>query len=407
MMPDAPLDPALLDSPELRFAALEGLVRERLLVSHAVRSGITVTDQQLREFITSQQIFQAGGQFSHDLFESYLRSQNLSQVGFEARVRRDLLQQPLMNAFGETGFVPQTLVDRVVRLSEQAREVTLAEVSPSTFLPQVKVDDAAVQSYYEGHKAEFQVPEQVRVEYVVLSLDNLAAQIDVAEQEVRQAYEQNRARYTTSEERRARHILIPVAASANAEVKAEAKAKIEELLKQAQAKPEAFAELARTHSQDPGSAPAGGDLGFLERGATKKPFDDALFAMKEGAIVGPVETEFGYHLIKLEEVRGGAVKAFEAVRAAIESDLKRVRAQRLYAEAAEKLNNMAYEQSESLKPAAEQLKLPVQQSPWISRQPQPGSPLGGERFLKAVFSEDVLKNQRNSEVVEVAPGTLI
>jgi peptidyl-prolyl cis-trans isomerase D len=129
--------------------------------------------------------------------------------------------------------------------------------------------------------------------------------------------------------------------------------------------------------------------------------------MKQGEIVGPVETEFGYHLIKLAEVRGGGEKPFEEVRAAIESELKRGRAQRLYAEAAERLNNMVYEQSESLKPAAEQLKLQIQQSPWISRRPQPGSPLGNERFLKAVFWEDVLKNQRNSEVVEVAPGTLM
>jgi peptidyl-prolyl cis-trans isomerase D len=279
MMGNAPLDPALLDSPEVRFAALEDLVRERLLISQAMRAGITVTDEQLREFITLQQAFQAGGQFSHELYESYLRSQNLSSLGFEARVRRDMLQQPLMNAFGETAFMPKTLVDRVVRLSEQAREIAVASVSPGAFLAQVKVDDAAVKTYYEGHAKEFEVPEQVRVEYVVLSLNNLAAQIDVPAEEVKQAYEQNRARYTTPEERRASHILIPVASDATADAKAQAKLKAEELLKQATANPESFAELARKHSQDPGSAPSGGDLGFLERGATKKGFDKAVFAM--------------------------------------------------------------------------------------------------------------------------------
>ena len=407
MLNNAPLDPAVLESPEIKFAALEQLVRERLLLSHAIRNGIKVSDAQLREAITSQDMFRQEGKFSHELYEAFLRAQNLSPLGFEARLRRDMLQQPIIDAFGESAFVPKSVVDRLVVLSEQAREVALATIATSSYLAQVVIDDAAVKNYYEAHKREFEVPEQVRLEYVVLSLDNLAAQVQVPAEEVRQAYEQNKERFGALEEREAAHILIPVASGASAQAKADARAKAEDLLKQAQAKPDRFAELAREHSQDPGSAKDGGDLGYLVRGATQKPFDDALFTMKVGEVRGPVETEFGYHIIRLKSVRGGSIKPFEEVRAGIESELKRTRAQKRYAELAEQLNNIAYEQSDSLQPAAEALKVPIQQSPWISRTPVPGSPLGSDRFLKAAFSEDVLKNKRNSEAVEVAPGTLM
>jgi peptidyl-prolyl cis-trans isomerase D len=407
MLGNVPVDQAVLDSPEMRFAALDQLVRQRLLLSQSVRAGVTVTDNQLRDFITSQDAFRQDGQFSHDLYESYLRSQNTSALGFEARVRRDLLLQPLLNAFGESTFVSNTVLDRMVRLSEQTREVSIATVSPSAFAAHISIEEPALKAYYDSRPREFQVPEQMRVEYVVLSLDNLAAQVEIPAGEVRQVYEQNPARFSAPEERHARHILVSVPADASAEAKAAAKTKIEELLKQAQAQPNQFDELARKHSQDTGSSENGGDLGFLVRGATKKPFDDALFGMKEGEIAGPIATEFGYHLIKLEAIRGGSAQPFEQVRPMIESELKKMRASKRYAELAEQFNNLAYEQSDSLAPAAEALQTKVQQSPWISRTPAPGSPLGNERFLKAVFSEDVLKNKRNSEVVEVAPGTLI
>ncbi|MPZ44221.1 MAG: peptidylprolyl isomerase [Betaproteobacteria bacterium] len=407
MLGNVPVDQAVLDSPEMRFAALDQLVRQRLLLSQAVRAGLTVTDSRLHDFITSQDAFREGGQFSYDLYESYLRSQNASALGFEARVRRDLLLQPLVNAFGDSSFVPNAVMDRMIRLSEQTREVSIATIDPSAFVAQISIDEPALKAYYDSHPREFQIPEQVRVAYVVLSLDNLAAQVDIPPEEVRQAYEQNPARFSAPEERQARHILVSVPADASAEAKAAAKSKAEELLKQAKAQPDQFAELARKHSQDPGSSENGGDLGFLVRGATKKPFDDALFAMKEGEIAGLIETEFGYHLIKLDAIRGGTAQPFEQVRPMIESELKKARASKRYAEAAEKFNNIAYEQSDSLTPAAEALGVKVQESPWISRTPSPGSPLGNERFLKAVFSEEVLQNKRNSEVVEVASGTLI
>jgi peptidyl-prolyl cis-trans isomerase D len=407
MLNNSPIDPEILDSPEVRFAALEQIIRDRLFLSQAIRSGLVVSDAQLRDVITRQESFHEGGKFSRERYEGFLRSQNLSSLGFEARLRRDLLQQTVMDAFAQSGFIPNAVAERIVRLSEQTREVSVASVSPAAFASQVTIDDSEIRAYYDARVRDFEVPEQIRLEYVVLSLDNLAAQTEVTVEEVRQIYDQNPARFARSEEREASHILMLVASGASADAKIAAKARAEDLLKQLREKPERFAELAREHSQDPGSAQSGGDLGFLVRGATDKAFDDALFGMKVGEIVGPVETEFGYHLIRLKSIRGGSTRSFDEVRGSIESELKRSRASKRYAEQAEQLSNMAYEQSDSLKPAADALKLTIQQSPWVTRKPVQGSPLGGEKFLKAVFSEDVIKNRRNSEVVEIAQGTLI
>ncbi len=407
MVNNAPLEPSVLDSPEMRFAALEQIVRDRLLLSQSFRMGIKVTDEQLRDLITSQQNFMQDGKFSKGLYETFLRNQGLSAIAFEANLRRDLQKQPLVDAFGATAMIPRTVVERIIRLSEQTREISMVNIDLSTFAAQVSVDDAEVKKFYESRTAEFKVPEQIRLEYVVLSLDNVAAQMNLKPEDVRKAYEENLARYSSPEERSASHILIAVPSDASTDARAAAKAKAAEIAKQVQDKPDRFAALAKEHSEDPGSSNSGGDLGFLPRGATKQAFDEALFSMKPGEIRGPVETEFGYHIIRLSEVRGGAVRPFEEVKTTIENDLKRGVAQKSFAEMAEQLSNIAYEQSDSLKPVSGKLKLTVQQSPWITRTPVPGSPLGSDKFLRAAFSEDVLKNSRNSEVVEVAQGTLM
>jgi peptidyl-prolyl cis-trans isomerase D len=402
------LDPAVLDSPEMRFSAIEQIVRERLLLSQAVRNGLVVTDAALRDVIASQEVFQEGGSFSAKNYDLFLRSQNMTPAMFEARIRRDLLQRPLLDAIGDGATVSSTVVERLVRLSDQTREVSLLTYAPSAYLAKAQIDDAAVKAYYDSHPAEFQVPEQVKIEYVALSLDNLAAQTELAPEAARAVYYQNPTRFSAAEERETSHILVRIPEGAAADAKAAARAKAEAIAKRVREKPASFAEVAKSDSEDPGSAASGGELGFIPRGVTKmKAFDDALFGMKPGEIAGPVETEFGLHVIRLVSVRGGKIQSFEEVRSQIEAELKRQQASKRYAELAEQLNNIVYEQSDSLKPAADLLKVSLQQSPWLSRKPVPGSPLGGERFLNAVFAEDVLKNKRNSEAVEVAPGTIV
>ena len=400
------VDPAMLDSPELRFAVLDGVIRQRLLVNQAVRYNVLVPDEQLQQIIAEQPAFQDNGKFSHERYAEILRRQNTSEVSFENSVRRDLMLQRVNDGFLATTLVPDAVAARLLKINSEQREVSENVLDPEKFAAQVKVDDAAVKSYYDAHQAEFQLPEQARVEYVVLSLDAIAAKTEVTADEVKQYTEQNARQYSRGEERTASHILIAVDAKADAAAKAAAKAKAEQLLKEVKKNPASFAELAKKNSQDPGSAAQGGDLGSFPRGAMVKAFDDAVFNMKVGEIAGPVETQYGYHIIKLTGEKKGDGQS-DDVRKKAELDLKRQKAGKKFSEEAEKLNNMVFEQSESLKPAADALKLPVQTSGWLSRNGTDNKVLNNPKLLQAVFAEEAVKNKRNTEVVDVGGSTLV
>jgi len=232
--------------------------------------------------------------------------------------------------------------------------------------------------------------------------------INLNEQDLKTYYEQNVARLSGTEERRASHILIAAAKGSSDAERQKAKARAEELLTQVRKAPESFAEVARKNSQDTGSAPQGGDLDFFARGAMVKPFEDAAFALKKGEISDVVESDFGYHIIKLTDIKAPKQKSFAELRTSLEADLKNQQARTKYAEAAEAFANGVYEQSDSLKPVADKLKLEVQSANRVLRQPEPGAKgvLANAKFLEAIFSTDTVANKRNSEAVEVGPSQL-
>jgi peptidyl-prolyl cis-trans isomerase D len=399
------MDPALLDSSELRFAVLDGMVRQRLLISQAARGGLLVSDQQLQQIISEQPAFQEDGKFSHARYEELLRRQNMTPIGFENSLRRDLMVERVSNAYRATAIVPNAVAERLLRINAQQREVSQSVLAPENFVPQVKLEAGAAQQYYDAHQNEFQVAEQARLEYLVLALDAVASQVEVSDDEVKQFYEQNLKQYAQGDERQASHILIVADAKASAEEKQAARARAGQLLQQAKQNPENFAELARKNSQDPGSAANGGDLGFFPRGAMTKPFDDAVFQMKAGEIAGPVESEFGYHIIRLTAVKGG--RGLDGVKSQVTLDLKRQKAGKKFSELAEQFNNLVFEQGDSLKPAADALKAAIQSSSWVSRSGSENKLLNNQKLLQAVFAEDAVKNKRNSEVVDVGNNTLI
>lgn len=399
--------PALLDSAELRFEVLEALIRRQLLLNRALRSGMAIPDRQLQEVIGDLPAFQRDGKFSFELYEQYLKSQGMTPAMFESKVRQDLLLGQLDDAFGESVFVPRTVIELLTRVSEQQREVSTFTIAPDKFASQVKLDADAAKKYYDSNPAEFRIPEQVRVEYVTLTLDSLMSQIAIDPAEVKKYYDEHRGQFETKQERQASHVLIAVDAAASAEDKKKARAKAEELYQQLKQKPDRFAEFAKQHSQDPGSAANGGDLGYFGRGTMPKPFEEAVFGMKEGEISPPVETQYGFHIIRLVNIKGGQGRSFEEVRNQIDTELRRQRAGRKFAEIAENFNNVAFEQSESLKPAAEIARTNVQQSGWMTREHAADQLLNNPKLRQAVFAEDVIKNKRNSEVVEVAPGVLV
>jgi len=273
----------------------------------------------------------------------------------------------------------------------------------------VKITLPAIEKYYAQNLKRFEVAEQARVEYVVLSLEGLLAQVKPGDGEVIAWYEGHQDRYQQAEERRASHILILASGDMDRE---KARAKAEEVLKEVQKSPARFAELARQHSQDPGSAEKGGDLGFFGRGMMVKPFEDSVFGLRENELSGLVQSEFGYHIIRLTEIKPGKLRSLADARSEIEDELRRQAASRQFAEAAETFSNMVYEQPDSLQPAAEKFKLKIQQSGWLPRSPSPEmlaglGQLGNQKVLASVFSEESLKKKRNTEAVEVAPNTLL
>jgi peptidyl-prolyl cis-trans isomerase D len=400
-------DPAMLESPEVRYALLDQLVNQRLLESRARADRLRVSDTQLQQFIAGLPPFQEDGKFSPDKYRQVLAAQGMSPLMFEQRVRGELMLSPLQDPILNGSIAAQASVQRYLSLLEQKREVAVAPIAAEPFEKSVKLSDADVKAFYEANPAAFQTPEVAKFEYLLLNQDAIAAQVKVDPAELKQAYEANAKQYTTNEERQASHILVAVKPDASEADKAAAKEKAAALLDKARAKPDAFAELAKANSQDTGSAAQGGELGSFARGAMVKPFEDAVFAAKVGNIVGPVQTDFGYHVIKVTGITPSHVQTFDEVKARIEADLRRQKAAQKFASAADQFQNLVYEQADSLAGAAKALDLKVETTQFMTRSQAQAVALGNQKFVQALFSPESLQSKRNTEAMEVAPNSLM
>ncbi|MFZ9407136.1 MAG: SurA N-terminal domain-containing protein [Burkholderiaceae bacterium] len=397
-------DTKVLDTPEARAEILENLISQRAVAQQASKSRIAVTDEQVRKAILEiPGLARPDGSFDDARYKAVLSAQNLTPAGFEARLRSDLALQILPDAVQASAIVPRAVSQRLAALQAESREVRVRYFRPGDYASQVKADDAAIQAWYDKHASSFETPERADVEFVVLSRDALAARATVPEDELKAYYEQNKARFGSVEERRASHILIKAGSGA--------KEKAEKLLAEVKADPSRFGSLARTASDDPGSAAQQGDLGFFSAGMMVKPFSDAVFAMAADEIRGLVESEFGYHIIRLTGIKPAVIKPFESVRAEIERDARQQQAARQFAEAAENFTNLVYEQADTFKPVVDRYGLKVQTAQGLMRTPPAGqdrqAPLANPRVLAAVFSSDSVRDKRNIEAIEIAPGTLV
>ncbi|MEF8699399.1 MAG: SurA N-terminal domain-containing protein [Candidatus Accumulibacter sp. UW26] len=405
----ATFDPASMNTPAARRAILDSLIDQRLLLLEAAQARLGASDDLLRDVISKIPALQEGGQFSMARYQAALTSQGMSQSQFEAQLRQDLTLQQVVAAIGETGIAGSRVTDTLLRIQTEERQVAEWRIAPEEFSGKVKIDASALQKYYEENVKRFELAEQARVEYVVLSLDSLLAQLVPSDAEVKAWYESHQERYQQPEERRASHILVLAGEDANRE---KTRIRAEEILQEVKKSPEKFTELARKYSQDPGSAEKGGDLGYFGRGMMVKPFEETVFKLRENEVSALVQSEFGYHIIQLTGIKAGKQRSLAEVRPEIEEELKRQTASRQFAEAAEAFSNLVYEQPDSLQPAAEKFRLTMQQSGWLPRSPAAADIaamglLAKQKVLGAIFSDDSLKNRRNTEVVEVAPSTLL
>jgi peptidyl-prolyl cis-trans isomerase D len=403
-------DASIMDNPEIRRAILERLVNDRLVSIGSERAGIRISDKQLADRILAEPSFQVDGKFSKDRYEQVARAMNLTPVGLDERLRQDFREQQFRNAIAETAFVPKATLDGFIRLSEQSREVGVVTLAPDAYMDKAKVTPEQVKAYYDGHAKEFTTPEQAKVDYVELSIDALATQATVSPDDVQRVYDEQvkAGKLGEAEERRASHILITVKSDAPEAEKKAALAKAKAIAAQVRKNPASFAEIAKKESQDPGSAAQGGDLGFFARGAMVKPFEEAAFAAKKGEIVGPIESDFGYHVIQVTDIKPAKVKSLAEAAPEIEGTLKKQAASRRMAESAENFSNMVYEQSQSLKPVADALKIPIHPSGWIQKGAQAVPPVLSNPKLQAeIFSDDSIKAKRNTSAVEVSPNVLV
>ena len=402
-------DPSLLNSPQLKESVLNELIERKLTLSHVSKAGMRISDGELQQMIAAVEAFHdQSGRFSRERYRQLLQGQGLTPAMFESQVRSNIMLEQVRSVYAGSAFVPESVAERLLKIREQEREVGQVLFTPADYRKNVKITDADAEKYYSEHRDEFLVPERVKLEFVVLSLDAYQRSINVSDDEVKKFYADNQARFQSPEERRASHILISAAASASAEEKNKAKTQAEDLFKQAKADPKKFGELAAKHSKDPGSAEKGGDLGFFGRGLMVKAFDEAAFAMKVGEIAGPVQTQYGYHIIRLDAIKATQTTPLNEVKAQIVEEIRKPKVAKAFSEAAENFNNLVYEQFDSLQPAADALNLTVQKSDWVSRAGGNQNPLlNNDKLLSALFSDEVLKNKHNTSAVEVQPNMLL
>lgn len=406
------VDAKLLDSEQARYATLERLVREKVLAEAVAQEHLTTTDarlaKELQQDPTIASLRLPDGKLDMDRYKQLAASQGLTPEGFEARVRSDLSIRQVEGAVSTTAITQPALADVTLNAFFGRREVQIARFNPADYSAKVNPSDADIEAYYKANPQQFQAEESAAIEYVVLDMDAVKKSIVVSDADLKAYYDQNASRLSGSEQRRASHILISAAKDMPAADRKKAKEKIEALLAEVRKNPAAFAELARKNSQDTGSAANGGDLDFFGRGAMVKPFEDAAFALKKGEISDVVESDFGYHIIKLTDIKTPQQKSFDELRASMESDLRTQQAQRKFAEVAETFTNGVYEQADSLKPVADRLKLEVKTVANLRRTPPAAvsGVLANPKFLAAVFSADSIEKKRNTEAIEVGTNQI-
>ncbi len=391
--------PEMFDDNRLREEVLNRLIRDELIQQVSDKMGLRVNDAEVQAAVVTMESFQKDGRFDQQTFERAVRLQGLTPAGFMERVRSSLLAQQLNLAVTAGTFVTPYEQAEVERLMNQKREFAYFVVPTADFLVESAISDEQINAYYDEHPSEFAVPERVKLRYIHLDAATAGGTLEVSDEQLQDYYDKNQEKFGQPEQRKASHILILVPEDADEAAVAEAKAKIE-ALRERVTQGEDFAEVAKAESQDPGSAASGGDLGYFGKGVMDPAFEKATFALEPGQISEPVRSSFGFHLIKLEDIRAGGVKPFAEAKPEVERAYRKAEGERLYFEMAERLADLSYDDPKSLEPAATALGLKIQESDWITRDHADGI-LGAPKVLAAAFSDDVLNGNNNSELIEL------
>ena len=385
---------------QLRSRVREQIIEEVALRQYIEERGYRIGDLALGRIIRDMEAFQTDGRFDPELYQAQLGSLGYSPLAFEAELRRSEALEQFRDGIVATAFTLPGQRQLYASLASQTRKIRT--LSYTTDPVSIEISEAEIEQHYLANPEQFKTPEQVRIDYIELSLDDIKQGISVDPAEVRARYEDHLAAYASPEIREASHILLK---AGDGEDDDAVRARIEELRQRIVAG-ENFADIAREYSEDPGSAGAGGDLGEIERGFMVKDFEDVLFGLEVGELSEPVRTGFGWHLIRLHAVSGGEVQPLDAVRATLEDEIRTERAEGQIYDLVESLANLAYEQPDSLEPAAEQLGLALERSDWFSR--FEGQGIAAEtRVRQAAFAPEVLQQGLNSDAIELGDDRVV
>lgn len=404
-------DAAQFNTPEVQQQLLEQLIRNEVLVQSANKLRLPISDQSLsahlQQMIKSNGWLRPDGTADTDAYKSYLAQQGQTPADYEARLRNSLAQNQVLTALAasvtDNGQLQKLALDALL----QQREVQVKSYPPAELEKSISLSEEEVRKYYDAHQEDFLVAEQADAEYVVLSLQNIKDSIQLTDEELKQYYEQNRERYTEAEERLVRHILITVEGD-----DAAAREKAESIRAQVQEKPDSFAELAKSHSADPGSAADGGSLGYFKRdGSMVKAFEDAAFGLKKGVVSEPVKTDYGYHILLVEDIREAT---FEKLRQTIIDTIRDSQAQARFREEGEQFANMVYEAGD-LQEVAKRFGLTVQRANRLQAVAEQnttaatdaGKAVHAPAFLTELFSEESTAGKQNTPAVDIGNGRLV
>ncbi|MDX1562107.1 MAG: SurA N-terminal domain-containing protein [Gammaproteobacteria bacterium] len=388
---------------EIRRQVIEEMIMREAMRVRAEEVGYRISTERLVEIIRSNPAFQVGGEFSQDVYRARLTAEGLTPAYYEALERAQSTLIEISSGLNASSFVTPAEFRRTIELYYEQREIAYAEFAAADFLDQVEISDEEVAAYYEENPSLYMTDEAVDIELIDVDLQTVADSYEISEEELRQAYEQQTEAFATSEERRVRHILIEPDGEDYATAEAEAASVVERL-----EAGEDFAAVAAEVSDDVGTRNNGGDLGWMSRGVLTGPFEDTLFAMEVGTIAGPVETEFGYHILRLDDVRAGEQQPFEQVREQLRAELASNEAYTVFVERAYELENLAYEAQNELASVAEALGVEVTRIDRVTRSGETliafDNPLP---IIDYVFSADAMTTGENSDMIELSDERVV
>lgn len=416
-------DPALLENEPTRRALLESLIDRRVIIDVATNERFSASDAALRNVIANTPDFQEDGKFSAGRYNELLAMSGLDSKMYEQGRRSELALDRVLGPVRATGTVPAPVASLLRQALVAERTLRLASFDAADYREGIQVSDEDIAAWYEEHKSEFALPEQVSIQYLLLNeeaaMKNLPA---ISEAELKKYYEQNKARYVQPPRVDVSHILISVPAGANGEAREAARKSAQEIADRVAADPASFADVAREASQDAGTARNGGKLGWISHGMWPEAIEKAVFALEKGKVSGVVEGPEGFHVFKADDVQAEQGESFEQARAKVESEVRRQLGAEQFSDMASKLTGLVYDNPESLEPAASALGLEIRAADGVARDRllsedeagknaasagQHAAILEDVRVRRALFSSAVLADKQNSGVIEISPDTMV